>query len=681
MVKFIKRECLLYIENVLILLMVICVFGILGEWNPNIFCYDDNAVQWLPVIDDVYSNFFRTGSINYWNYYLMSGINILETGIYSIVNPLMFVSYIINHIFNVSNTITVYMVLTLSCGLSVYNYTFKKLDIEWLYRYTILFCMLGCSAYWRFGHWYYVVNNVLIGALIFAFFSLYLEKNKVNKFYIGVVLGFSIYLGNVQYTIMWYLVFALVMLCLFILNKEIQNIICIITNVITGCVLSLPQIILFLRSKNNTTFEGKNSSFFEFPLSLHNMIVHGLIPDVLLETVNGTTINEHYFSYGFYFIGLFLICFIFAFYLLTKDNKREKGDNICLSYLIVTVFFILWVLGKRGIVALIMYQIPIINSFRYLQKIYFVIIQMLVAPTIYVVIKYKKNRVKVICAIGLVLSLINIISFGGIGESPRKETALVKSEDIDVDNYKVLTILGQDGDFLSKVQNYFVDEKVLIRNFPAFYHVYSVGGYNLSFTEEQYGVVSELMQNEPIFSQYAYANACNANEFVLNDQSINQIKNNAVKYVITDSENIILDFKDNIQIECSKIVDIGDGYQVIVLDKVDSIVSVRETGQELDFINSGNILQINSSDVENCNLNIKFIYNELYKAYYDDGECMRQLEISSDENGFINICCDTINVDYIYLEYKDIISELTILSSIITMFLMVFVYTYSKRKN
>lgn len=235
----VTKQCGFILDLAIIFTMIVLVFGFISNFNINIFLYDDNYTQWLPVINKTYDDLLTTGKFNIWEMHLMNGINILDTGIYSVLNPIMFVSYIIYKALGLSNTISIYIFLIVFFSMLIFNCIMKYKKICLSDRLAILFCLLGCSSYYKFGHWYYVFNNLFIGSLFLYYFIK--VKNKYLKYiFAGGVLGFSVYMGNVQYTLMWYMFFAIVMTVMIIIDDR-YHIWIMLCNIIGGasCIIQI----------------------------------------------------------------------------------------------------------------------------------------------------------------------------------------------------------------------------------------------------------------------------------------------------------------------------------------------------------------------------------------------------------------------------------------------------------
>lgn len=391
-----------------IFIAVWLLFYVLGEGNPNLFLYDDNFSQWLPVINSTFDQFVHTGKINYWNYYLMGGINILETGIYSIVNPLMFLAYIIFRLFGFSNTITIYVYLIMSIAMVIYNAIFSRIGIAWKERLCLLVCLSGCTAYYSFGNWYYVFNNILIGALMTGFFLLYDENKKCSYFAAGAILAFSIYLGNVQFTIYWYMIFAIVCFGLF-LQKNYHFAKVFIINIIVALTFSFPQIFMNYRALNNN-FLDDESYYYMTNLELGNFIAHSIIPDGIFSKLfaDGT---YGYPLQGTYFVGIMPVAIIVTLYLIHKNKKINYMEKLCISYIAASIVCLFYTFGKKGLVAVFLRSFPVFNSFRVLCKPYFLFVQLALLPLVFLCMKTKKYHD--LLALGACLAVVNIMCSNG----------------------------------------------------------------------------------------------------------------------------------------------------------------------------------------------------------------------------------------------------------------------------
>ena len=651
------------IQIIFIFMAVWILFYILGEGNPNLFLYDDNASQWLPVINSIFDNFITTGKINYWNYYLMGGINILDTGIYSILNPIMFIAYLVFRVFRFSNTITIYIYLIMCIALIVYNSLLSRLGIGWRERACFLVCVSGCTAYYRFGKWYYVFNNILIGALLMGFFLLYDEKKKCSYFAAGGILAFSLYLGNAQYTVYWYMAFAIVCFGLF-LQKKYYFVKIFIINIVVALVLSIPQIIMNYHALNNN-FLGDDGYYYLWNLDLGNFVVHSMIPDGVFSKlfVEGT---YSYQFQGMYFVGILPLAIVMSLYLIHRKKETYYIEKLCLAYIVAAAFFLVYSLGKKGVLATFLRHFPVLNSFRWINKPYFVFVQLAMLPLVFICMKVTKHSALLL--IGTCLAVVNIMCSKCAEGGYITGTSYVSEYDgLDFENYRVMAILEERG----KVNNLYYDEKLLLRNYPAFFKVYSIGAYNLSYSSEQYALVNRLMNRETINSEYAYANATFADSFVLDDESTKQLVTNSVKYIFTDSENILSEFKQRGLLATVYEVDSG-----IWLFEVAGVKPLALSGSEkVNVTNLGNELLL---DISNClndeeEIKLSFSYNESYKAYYINLEEEKIFcNISPDEDGYVVIHYNGNPAGKVYLSYSDVWSVLAIGVSVLSDFFLLY---------
>lgn len=383
------------------------VFSCISSWN--VFLFDDNYTQWFPVINSTYTRLFETGKINIWEMHLMNGINILDTGIYSILNPFMLLSFIIYRFLGLSNLISIYIFIIVSLSMLVCNNIFKFYGICFRDRMALVFCILGCSSYYKLGNWYYVFNNLFIGSmLIYYFFRV--DNKFVKYFFAGGVLGFSIYMGNVQYTLMWYMFFSIVTIVMGIIFSK-KYLLFMVTNELTAMLFSLPQIVLNARaSASSTAFSGRNSSFFDYSLHLDNILVRGLIPECVINFFTNSQIEEYYFSNGFYFNGILALSFFIAILFLIKGRKQQCHlKKLTIAYMAAIIFFVLYTLGKGFMVAEILSVLPVINRFRYLHKAYFILTPLLTVTMLYVYHESSPNLRSKLIWTGVCLSAINLV--------------------------------------------------------------------------------------------------------------------------------------------------------------------------------------------------------------------------------------------------------------------------------
>ena len=90
----IKHEKLLYFIG--ITFYSIMIFAILLAKNKDAFYADDNIMQWGPVTRRAFDEIFSGKGIPYVNFYQYKGIDIFSSGYYGLINPFMYISYILS---------------------------------------------------------------------------------------------------------------------------------------------------------------------------------------------------------------------------------------------------------------------------------------------------------------------------------------------------------------------------------------------------------------------------------------------------------------------------------------------------------------------------------------------------------------------------------------------------------
>lgn len=197
------------------------------------------------------------------------------------------------------------------------------------------------------------------------------------------------------------------------------------------------------------------------------------------------------------------------------------------------------------------------------------------------------------------------------------------------------------------------------------------GGYNLSYTPEQYRTVDKLMNNVGMHSEYATFNAVDAEKFTLGEEQACQIIDNGMKYIVTNSQRIIDIFFASDFIKCEQLIDLGEGLFCIVIEDIPSIVH-DEYGNTLPFKISGNSLVVDNFKRNICY--IQFPYNDKYKAYiYSKDGKKQQCDITKSEQGFMIVKGEAFdNSSRIVIKYIDECSIITILAAIGTTILSLF---------
>lgn len=192
-----------------------------------------------------------------------------------------------------------------------------------------------------------------------------------------------------QYTVYWYIEFGL--LCFFLVIQQQKEFVKIFfSNIFIALLLSFPQLIMLYRSSLDTSFFQNDTYYYWWNLDFGDFIVHSILPDGLASRFFPAN-TYSYFMQGLYFLGIFTIGSILSIYFISKLKKKEYSEKLSVSYFSVAFIFLLYSLGKKGIVAVMLKKLPVFSSFRFLNKPYLIVIPILIVPTIYFILKLDKK--------------------------------------------------------------------------------------------------------------------------------------------------------------------------------------------------------------------------------------------------------------------------------------------------
>lgn len=261
---------------------------------------------------------------------------------------------------------------------------------------------------------------------------------------------------------------------------------------------------------------------------------------------------------------------------------------------------------------------------------------------------------------------------------PQDNDNILIEENRDLTDYRVLTMLECD----SSTYQYNITadpSSRMTENWPSYYGIYTIGGYNLSYEPEHYMAVNQIMTTSEHFSEFSVGNAVNVTEWIARyehgevdmRQWGEQMKENAVKYILLYYENPDTVTRIREMIDCSGCVwveksdDVGQGHVILQLGGVNCL-AYCEDGTILRVVDGINGITINGEmigDIFLC-----FLYDENYVAYTEDENHRRYFTINKDENGYMVIENDYC--DHVCIEYRDAWSNVTVVFAVFaTLFL------------
>lgn len=594
------------------------------------FLVDDNRLQWYPVLEKAYENFFKTGEIYCYDFYQMKGMSIASQGYYGIMNPLMLIAYFIAHyVVSDFSTITIYIYIMVILGNITFFSACRLMGCARARAYLFTLMYSSCGCFFAFSYWYYVFNNYfIIPLLIYTFLKLH--KGGLRNIVFGIILAFDMFLGNVQYTCYHYMIFCIICLVMSVFGKR-EYIKIMLCNIGVGIFLSLPIFLLVIGASSGF---GDGNEFLVMPLALIEMVLHSVIPYGILEradievnllSVDVMERDDNFLLYTGIIIPTLAVSVMYKVVEICKKAKKcskqqksgdikealkiigdmfkneyveiKNGDreNILVIGLVIAMFFFISFSGG-GWVAKVLSQIPIINRFRYLFKTFFVIVPISAFLTSFIMKKEKmkcKKIIMLLCSFFILVGCVNnfyVIKYASelfdmkIGGSYKEEIAytekLVEQAELDIKNYRTVVFF----------KNAFINDEMfecqsnLSRNFPTYLGSFSLSGYEIATSKEKLVEFDRIYDTEE--GATTYANGGTMERFYENllycpEEVEQQLIQNGIKYILLDrsSYEITENFSEYVE---------RDYYEDIIkrlsgLEKI-SIKSIKKFSENYDLI-------------------------------------------------------------------------------------------------
>lgn len=320
-----------------IFIFSILLMNVITMNNPNVFVADDNALQWEPIIKTSFDELFKTGHLPYINFYQYKKMNLLDVGYYSLLNPFMLLSYIINKFLLLDSykIIGVYIYLLFALGNCTMYVLLRKLNIKVLNSLLSVLAYSSVSYFIDWGFYYFSFNNYFFIPLLLLIIVSF-QGSKLQYIAPGITLAFSLLLGHVQYTCFYYIIFGIIYFYLALKNNS-RYFILLLSNAILGLFLSAPQLLILLQaSGNRSNVIGDSNDFMAMAISLPTLLTHFAIPKFLsLKALhianepistnwwenswsnNRSTLDT--FNLNYIYLGFILPLFLLFFY---KDIRK-----------------------------------------------------------------------------------------------------------------------------------------------------------------------------------------------------------------------------------------------------------------------------------------------------------------------------------------------------------------------
>lgn len=659
-------------DIIIVILLSFIVIGMISKGNWNFGLYDDNQTQWLPIIDKAYQTFFRTRELPTIDFFQMKGMKIYDQGYYGLWNPFMLIAYVLRtyvFFFFDTNTITVYIVIMILLGNICCYKILKEYGVN---RYqSILFSsiLLSSAIYVALIYWYYIYNVYFI--LTWLLFRI-IRKNETKSYYeYGAILALSLLMGNVQYTVYMYLAFMLLMLILGI-QREKKVLRKLFSNTVVMGFFSIFHLSLLLMvSLRSVDFSGSSNEFYSNALHPFFILFFSWIPSGLLGIFGEMIENIVYGKIalpdtsGFpgaksYYMGAFVFAGV-IFLLRKKTYAKNWFYKVTSACFIVVCIFLIIAMGKTGILAIFIEQVPFLNSFRILAK-YLVLIPPLLIPCVAIVLgkqEKKNNMFFLIILLFVTLGFIQNrqIIFGVSEVQTEHSIENLKTEGVDYYNYRIVSfasyneiqVIYPQWEEFAKREKISLEEK-FSKNAATTAEIITLGGYDLSFDYKQFQMSENIMGTVSGYaSEFGYDNMVieeyffniydrNRTDYQKNIKNLKeQIQNNSAKYFIFTKESAY------IEIFQQMLTDMGlelewkkpflDNTEIIAVKNIMPVVVDNcNTKVEAD-IAMNKILFAGQSGKS---WRIGMYYDDNLRAFHVDEEGRKsELSILPDEKGYI----------------------------------------------
>lgn len=713
------------VKNTMVYLIIAVVSIILvlawGGFQSDAFLIDDNRTQWFPVIEKVYEDLFETGTMPFYNFYLLKGLAIGEPGYYSVTNPFMMLSYLIAHYLPLGfSTVTVYICLQTMLGNLFFYKLCREIKCSYVVSAAATAAYFSCSVFFENSIWYYAfVNYMFVPLLLWAFIRF--RGTKYEYFGCGVILAFDLLMGNVQYTCYNYMVFCLVCVTM-IVFKELKYIKVMLTNIAVGIILSLPFFGLLLSSSGGLN----HSEFLAFDISIIDLFIKSFVPQAAVNSISGSIPEKSapYLSLMKYMGGIMsvlMICLAAGVIHKIKSGRKpvEKREsvlqrisswavelyrNICSSDyqkkafvgIAVCIVFLLFVMN-RGLTAYLLNSIPVINKFRYLFKTLFVIVPLLAAIMAYILAKQKQKIKAAALAVSIVFSAAGFVNNYFVISSntelfcqsqthsfeEEKEIAdgHIESSGIDIKNYRTICLFRDiyvnDGEHSNSLSSTFMYYENMSRNFMAYNEAFSLCAYEMSTPEDRLQQFDKIYDSENYFTVYANAGKIGYFSDSLTEcpQELEaQLISNSVKYILVENTNNkyadevdytseIVELFENLEnVRVLRTGQYSENYDLIELEGVNSLC-VDENGGFTELVDDNmDLLHFTAEGSESYKLS--FAFDKNLKVYQMSGGVKTMLDIAEAEDGNAVIRTNGVSGE-VYLTYDSALCTAAVVMEIV----------------
>ena len=418
-----------------------------------------------------------------------------------------------------------------------------------------------------------------------------------------------------------------------------------------------------------------------------------------------------------YAIFTFMLAMIayYCFLAFRRNNHMDKlsqEDLLIHALCFAALFFIVFGSGKKQVLALILFRIPVFNQFRYLYKCAYIYI-----PILIIICAYELNRIrttagkKIYYALNTLLLICSILGFANIFYlinskehcyinndkfydyfDPDTDYAevecLIKELDIDK-NYRFLTCYSKDLaiEWSSAICTY-----CLTKNLNVPHSVFTLSGYDPLFSKESYEQSDSIIGDVLDYHMTNMAGWDFMNDLTktdnteLQDRIHDQLVNNGIKYILYSPQDE--DYYNALQSFIGRYSDLAISRNVhwfkdfwmmeisgtfpICHDAHDKKLNITTSIDKIEF-------DTDYPAPEQITLSLTY-NNSLYMEIVDKNGLLSPLPLKADPSGYINTTMPAGNY-HIMLTYRDSIKSTAICFGMITLLLSILSTTILFMKN
>lgn len=689
-----RKSTISSVEVLSILIGSVLLLAIYTKFHFHAFVGQDNYYQFFPMIQSVYDYFMEHGHFPIYDFYQMKGYSFADGFIYGHGNVLLFLCYLVSRfLLPFTDLVNLYVYVTFTLGNLLIFCLLRRLGISKWASWLCIASLVTCAGYFTVGYWYYVWNNyLLIPLLLWSVLYLMQHHNWRGYLLSGMVLAYSITMGNIQYTMYHYIIFGIMMVVLLMAYRDLYYLKALLSNVFLSFVLAIPIFMMLVQAGARREVTINVGMFLIYPISYYAQMICSFLPQpvfyhfwygepFLIERYWAPTVNQ--VTYGFMYTGIFFGCFLILTVILLvkgigrlvgsiakkvaipKASAEETEKWFIISIFVTIAFYILWGLGTRTPIAPLLSHIPLLNSTRYLFKVFFIEIPLYPFVAGYVLDRCFMSR----RSLAIVTSVVTacFVLMGGYtnywlfnsGEHivwglPNTGDLVAKAENtkariealgLDTENYRFLTFLHADD---PQDQNTFVvkseyEDWYLTRDLPTLIGVYTIAGMDNSLNMTAYTQTTHIYENMNQFDWMSAAPgsliAANCADEEYRRALVDEMLANDVRYLLFEKDSS--SYKDLMallatdeRVTLSEPVDFVGDAVLVIMDGADGMATAAD-GTQLSCTGDYDTLSIAVDEkTASSEIHLSMTYEErLYATFTGEDGKKTSLDLSADAYG------------------------------------------------